>query len=58
MDKAYLAALLEEKAQCERADKKDRLKAIEAELKRIGYRAAKPQERAEKRPAKSQKAER
>ena len=42
--KAYIAALLEEKA-----GHPERAGEIDAELQRVGYRAAKPSARAEKR---------
>lgn len=53
-EKTKIAALLEERAGYERAGRKDRVADVDAELKKIGYQAEKPVERAAKRPAQKQ----
>ena len=50
---AYIAALLRERAGREIDEDEDALKAIDAELRRVGHKAASPAKRAEKRPAPS-----
>lgn len=49
--KAMIAALLRERASCEQRGLPERVKLIDAELARYGHEAAKPAERAERRPA-------
>lgn len=48
--KAHIKALLRERAGYERAGKTERVKAVDAELRRLGHNAAPPAERATKRP--------
>lgn len=50
---AYIQALLREREGCERRGLKDRVKLINAELRRYGHQAEKPADRAEKRPART-----
>lgn len=45
----YAAALLRERAQCVAMGANDRVGAIDAELRKIGHGAEKPQRRAERR---------
>lgn len=49
--KQMIAALLYERASCEARGLEDRVKLIDAELKRYGHEAAAPARRAERRPA-------
>ena len=48
---AYIKALIEEKAACERGHKTGRVQDIEKELRRLGALAEPKIERAQKRPA-------
>jgi len=48
--KAHITALLRELDQCERAGLPARVASIREELTRFGHEAAKPAEKAEKRP--------
>lgn len=57
-EKSKIAALLEERAGYERAGRKDRVAAVDAELKHLGHVAEKPVERAAKRPAQKQASKR
>lgn len=47
---AYIKSLLEERAYCVRWNETDRVKAIDAELKKAGHEGAAPAKRAESRP--------
>jgi hypothetical protein len=47
---AYIAGLLDERRGCERRGLTDRVKDIDAELRRVGHEAAVPAKRAESRP--------
>lgn len=47
---AYIKSLLEERAYCVRWNETDRVKAIDAELKKAGHEAKTPEKRAESRP--------
>lgn len=47
---AYITSLLEERAYCVRWNETDRVKAIDAELKKAGHEGAAPAKRAESRP--------
>jgi hypothetical protein len=51
-EKAYIAGLIRERAGREIDDDKEALKAIDAELKRLGHDASPPAKRASERPAK------
>jgi hypothetical protein len=55
---AMIQALLRERASCEQRGFSDRVKLINAELRRFGHEAEKPAERAEKRPAAQKSAKR
>jgi hypothetical protein len=46
----YIKSLLEERRYCERWNETDRVKAIDAELKKAGHQGAAPAKRAESRP--------
>jgi hypothetical protein len=46
----YIKSLLEERRYCVRWNEEDRVKAIDAELKKAGHEAAAPAKRAESRP--------
>ena len=46
----YIKSLLEERRYCERWGEDDRVKAINAELRKVGHEAAAPVKRAESRP--------
>jgi hypothetical protein len=47
--KAYITALIRERAGYVAAGKKDRVAAVDAELSRVGHKAATPSARATKR---------
>lgn len=47
--KAYITALLNERAGYERMGQTERVKAVDAELARVGHKAAAPAQRATKR---------
>lgn len=49
--RAYIAALLRERRSCEIRGLTKRLPQIDRELRRIGYEAAAPAKRGERRPA-------
>lgn len=51
----YIAALLDERRQCERRGLTDRVKDIDAELRAQGHEAAAPIKRAESRPRATKK---
>jgi hypothetical protein len=46
----YIKSLLEERRYCQRWNETDRVKAIDAELKKAGHEGAVPAKRAESRP--------
>jgi hypothetical protein len=46
----YIKSLLEERRYCERWNETERVKAIDAELKKAGHEGAAPAKRAESRP--------
>lgn len=48
--KAHIAALVREREGYERAGKSDRVKAVDAELRRLGHEGAPPAQRATRRP--------
>ena len=51
IDKAnYIKALLEEREGCDKRGQSDRLKDIDAELRKVGHEASAPAKRAESRP--------
>lgn len=50
-EKAYIVALLRERAGYEAMGFADRVKEVDAELRRLGHEAKPPAKRAEKRPA-------
>ena len=54
-EKAQIAALLREREGYERSGNKERMAAVDAELRRLGHKASAPSKRAEKRPASSAK---
>lgn len=49
-EQAYIAGLLRERAGREQDGDKESVSKIDAELRRVGYKAAAPAKRAEKRP--------
>jgi hypothetical protein len=55
---AYIRGLLEERHGAEIYDKPERVKAIDAELARMGHEAKAPAKRAETRPASADTTER
>lgn len=57
-EKTQITALLYERAGYERAGRKDRVAAVDVELKRLGHEAVKPSERAAKRPAQNKASKR
>jgi len=55
-DKAdYIKSLLEERRGCERRGLTDRVKDIDAELRKVGHEAKTPAKRAESRPRATKK---
>jgi hypothetical protein len=49
-ERAYIAGLLAERAGLEQKGDDEAVKAVDAELKRMGHEAAAPAQRAERRP--------
>ena len=58
LDAAYIAGLLRERGAYEAAGDDDHVKQVDAELRRVGYKAAAPAKRAESRPARGDREKR